>query len=185
MTLPRGFKTGAEREAVRIRRELGIVESGGLPLKRLADYLSVTIVSAETLVGRDRLEELEGLQAYAFSAATFEIAERTFIVTNPMRAAARTASDVAHEFSHIMLDHKLSEIREVEGTPFRTCRPDEEEQATAFGGTLLLPRPLLLKAVKLGWGAVEIADHYGVTNEMARFRLNTTGVVKQVQRRGR
>jgi hypothetical protein len=28
------------------------------------------------------------------------------------------------------------------GVPFRTCRPEEEEQATNFGGTLLLPRGL-------------------------------------------
>lgn len=185
MTLPRGFKSSAEREAVRVRRELGIVESGGLPLDRLADHLSVTIVSAEKLIGRDPLEDLESLQAYAFSAATFEVSGRTFVVTNPVRTAARTASDVAHELAHRMLDHDLSEIQEIEGIPFRTCRPDEEEQATAFGGTLLLPRPLLLKAVKLGWGAAEIATHYGVTTEMARFRLNTTGVVKQAQRTGR
>jgi hypothetical protein len=73
--------------------------------------------------------------------------------------------------------------------PFRTCRADQEEEATNLGGTLLLPRPLLLlprplllRAVARGMGPDEVAADYGVTIEMARFRLNTTGVARQVER---
>jgi hypothetical protein len=64
--------------------------------------------------------------------------------------------------------------------PFRTCRPDEEEQATSFGGTLLLPRPLLVSAARQGLGPQQIAENYNVTIEMARFRYNSTGVRNQV-----
>lgn len=63
--------------------------------------------------------------------------------------------------------------------PFRTCKPDEEEEATAFGGTLLLPRPLLLSAARRRASVEQIAHQYDVTVEMARFRYNTTGVAKQ------
>jgi len=63
--------------------------------------------------------------------------------------------------------------------PFRTRRPDEKEQATAFGGTLLLPRPLLTVAAQQGLGPAQIAVKYGVTEEMPRYRYNTTGVAKQ------
>jgi len=59
---------------------------------------------------------------------------------------------------------------------------DEEEQATAFGGTLLLPRVLLVAAVGRGLGPDDIATKYNVTVEMARYRCNTTGVAKQVRR---
>ena len=79
-----------------------------------------------------------------------------------------------------MLKHELSEVREISGVPFRTCRPDEEEQATNFGGTLLLPRPLLVAAARKGLGPEQIADKYDVTIEMARFRYNSTGVKNQV-----
>ena len=65
--------------------------------------------------------------------------------------------------------------------PFRTCRPDEEEQATAFGGTIMLPRPLLYAAASRGHGPAEIAAANEVTIEMARYRYNTTGVAKQVK----
>ncbi|MEU9324100.1 ImmA/IrrE family metallo-endopeptidase [Streptomyces canus] len=182
MTLPRGFKADAERRAARLRAELGIAEYGRLRVELLADHLGVRIVSADRLVGIERLEELERLQAYAFSAATFEINDKAYVVTNPLRGEGRQASDVAHELSHLILEHELTEVRELNGVPFRTCRPEQEEEATALGGTLMLPRPLLLGAVRRGWGPEEIAEEYGVTEEMARFRYNTTGVAKQVRR---
>jgi hypothetical protein len=180
VSLPHGFKANAERESVRLRAELGLAPAEALDVTALADYLSVEIVSAGELIDVTRLEELERIQAYSFSAATFEITGRTFVVTSPLRAATRQASDIAHELSHLLLKHKLSEIREVAGVPFRTCRPDEEEQATNFGGTLLLPRPLLLAAAKQGLGPQQIAEKYNVTLEMARFRYNSTGVKNQV-----
>ena len=105
------------------------------------------------------------------------------IVTNPLRSPGRLASDVAHEVSHLMLKHDLTEVREIEGVPFRTCKPDEEEQATALGGALLLPRPLLSEAARRGEDPAAIADRCGVTLEMARYRFNTTGVARQAAHR--
>jgi hypothetical protein len=183
VSLPRGFKANAEREAARLRRETGRSPADPIDIKDLAAHLEVTLVSADALVELSRLEEIERLQSFAFSAATFDIRGRHIIVTNPLRTDERLASDVAHELAHLLLDHQLSEVREIDGTHFRTCRPDEEEQATAFGGTLLLPRPLLVVAARRGDGPSEIASSYGVTLDMARYRYNTTGVAKQVQRR--
>jgi hypothetical protein len=83
--------------------------------------------------------------------------------------------------AHLLLAHRLDEIRNVAGVPFRTCRPDQEEEATNLGGTLLLPRPLLLSAVRRGLDEQAIAAQYDVTTEMARFRVNRTGVRRQVR----
>ncbi|WP_428834418.1 ImmA/IrrE family metallo-endopeptidase [Parafrigoribacterium mesophilum] len=104
------------------------------------------------------------------------------VVVSPLRTIGRQNSDIAHELAHVMLRHNLSEIREVEGMPFRTCKPEEEEEATAFGGTLLLPRPLLLTAARRQATVEEISQQYEVTIEMARFRYNSTGVARQVGR---
>ena len=139
-------------------------------------------MSAGYLVEGNRLAELERIQAFPLSACTFEIDGRSVIVYNPIRSEPRRRSDIAHELSHLLLEHDLTEIREVAGVPFRTCRADQEEEATNLGGTLLLPRPLLLRAVARGMGPDEVAADYGVTIEMARFRLNTTGVARQVER---
>lgn len=183
MTLPRGFKAQAERDAARVRQEMGLQSTDPLDARALAEHIGARVVSAERLVPRKSLEELERLQAYAFSAATFEIADRTVIVTNPLRSVGRLASDVAHEVSHLMLHHALTEVREIDGVPFRTCKPDEEEEATALGGTLLLPRALLARAAQRGEDPTAIAERCGVTQEMARYRFNTTGVARQTARR--
>jgi Zn-dependent peptidase ImmA (M78 family) len=180
VTLPRGFKAAAERRAVAIREDLGLSAHDRLDMNQIAAHLKIKIVSASSLVEIVRLEELERLQAFAFSAVTFEISDKKIIVTNPLRADGRIASDIAHEISHILLKHELSEVTEFDGVPFRTCRPDEEEQATALGGTLLLPRPLLIRAASRGLGPEEIAAQYAVTVEMARYRYNATGVARQI-----
>ncbi len=180
MTLKHGFKANAERTAKRYRQELSLASADPLDPRALAGHLKVTIVDAATLVPLAELEELERIQAYSFSAATFEIHDRKIIVVNPIRGRGRQNSDIAHELSHIILEHDLSEVRELAGMPFRTCKPDEEEEATALGGTLLLPRDLIVSAARRGASIEGIADQYSVTVEMARFRYNTTGVAKQV-----
>jgi Zn-dependent peptidase ImmA (M78 family) len=180
VTLRRGFKAEAEREAARFRKELGLAPHDPLRARQVAAHLGYPIVDASELVEKAELEELERLQSFAFSAATFEVEDRRVIVFNPLHTAGRQNSDVAHELAHLILGHTLTEVREIEGVPFRTCRPDEEEEATAFGGTLLLPRPLLLSAARRGEPVDEIARRNDVTLEMARFRVNTTGVARQI-----
>jgi Zn-dependent peptidase ImmA (M78 family) len=182
VTLRRGFRAEAERTAASLRADLGLNPSDPLSLRDAALHSGIEVVSAADLVAPERLEELERIQAFAFSACTFDFNGRAVIVFNPLRSEARRQSDVAHEFSHLLLRHDLTEIREVAGVPFRTCRADQEEEATNLGGALLLPRPLLLRAVGLGMTPEDIAAEYEVTVVMARFRVNTTGVARQIAR---
>jgi Zn-dependent peptidase ImmA (M78 family) len=185
LTLLRGFLTQAERHAARIRDELGLGPADPVDIQVVARQLGVRVVAADELVDIARLQELERIQAFAFSACTLDIRGTKVIVFNPLRSHARSQSDLAHEISHLLLGHQLDEVRVVAGMPFRTCRPDQEEEATNLGGTVLLPRPLLLGAARRGLGVEEIAEQYGVTLEMARFRFNRTGVARQAGARGR
>ncbi|HXL95670.1 MAG TPA: ImmA/IrrE family metallo-endopeptidase [Streptosporangiaceae bacterium] len=181
MTLRRGFLAEAERHATRIRSELGRDSTDQISMQDVAKHLGIRVISADELIDVSRLHELERIQAFAFSACTFDIKETKVIVFNPIRTAERRESDVGHEVSHVLLGHELSALRTIDGTPFRTCQPDQEEEATNLAGTLLLPRPLLFCAVKQGLGEQEIAQRYGVSVEMARFRLNRTAVAKQIR----
>jgi Zn-dependent peptidase ImmA (M78 family) len=181
VTLRRGFLAEAEREAKRIRAELGLGPAEPVDMFQIAKHLGIRVIAADELIDAARLQDLERIQAFAFSACTFDIDGTKVIVVNPLRTPARRASDIAHELSHLLLAHRLDEIRNVAGVPFRTCRPDQEEEATNLGGTLLLPRPLLLSAVRRGLDEQAIAAQYDVTTEMARFRVNRTGVRRQVR----
>ena len=179
MSLPRGFRTEAERIAKKLRADADLGLSEPLDLRALTKSLDVRIVSAEALVPIERLQEIESIQAYALSACTFEINECPIIVYNPIRSRPRRRSDIAHELAHIILRHDLTEIQFLDGVPFRTCRPDEEQQATTLGGALLLPRPALLKEALNGATVNQVAKKFGVTKQMAQFRWNTTGVARQ------
>lgn len=180
MALPRGFKAEAERIAQRVRADAHVGRSARLKLKSVAESLDVRIVSAQDLVPIETLHEIERIQAYSFSACTFEINERHVIVFNPIRSRPRRRSDIAHELAHIILEHDLTEIQYLNDVPFRTCRPDQEQQATALGGTLLLPRPALLEQARQGATVDQVAKKFGVTKQMAQFRWNSTGVERQV-----
>lgn len=180
MALPRGFKAEAERIAQRLRADAGVGRSARLKLKPVAESLDVRIVSADELVPIETLHEIERIQAYSFSACTFEINERHVIVFNPIRSRPRRRSDIAHELAHVILEHDLTEIQYLNDVPFRTCRPDQEQEATALGGTLLLPRSALLKEARSGATIDQVAKKFDVTKQMAQFRWNSTGVERQV-----
>ncbi|HVA05208.1 MAG TPA: ImmA/IrrE family metallo-endopeptidase [Acidimicrobiales bacterium] len=179
----RGFKSQAERLAVDIRGRHGCGDTQTAPLDVVAKELGATIVPADELVDRGRLEELEVLQEGAFSAATFRLPNGTrVIVYNPLHGLGRTRSNQAHELAHILLDHDLRTIERVGSLNFFTCDIEQEEEADWLAGCLLLPRPLLLKSAVSGLTPAQIAEKYDTSEPMARFRLNASGVLVQVGR---
>ena len=71
------------------------VDAGALAAPAPGVPGQVKVVCADELIARARLEELERIRAFPFSAATFKISGRTYIVTSPLRSAERRSSDVA------------------------------------------------------------------------------------------
>ena len=181
----RGFKAEAERLSMRIRQQIGVSEEAPINVKDLARHLNVEVFSASDLVSDTRLRQLEDEQPGAFSAATFHLPNgRMAAVYNPLVDPARTKSDITHELAHVLLDHKVRDLQQIAGHTFLTCDPEQEEEANWLAGCLLLPRSLLLKEAYVGADAATIAQRYGVTLSMARFRLNTSGVLLQARRTG-
>ncbi|BCY07278.1 ImmA/IrrE family metallo-endopeptidase [Actinoplanes sp. L3-i22] len=179
----RGFKTEAERLADRTRVELGLQPHAHMPIRKLAAHLHIEIHPADDLVDRADLEELDELQPGAFSAATFHLpGGRTVIVCNPLSETGRTNSDIAHEIAHVILNHEIREIQQLAGHTFFTCNPEQEEEANWLAGCLLLPRPLLLREAYAASTPDLIAEKHQVSVPMARYRLNASGVLLQVQR---
>lgn len=180
----RGFKAEAERLAVRLRTELGVKPDQHLNIDLLAAHLGVEVRSADSLVERTELEKLNSLQAGCFSAATFHLPDgRIVAVTNPVgTSAARRDSDLAHELAHVTLRHQLRTAEKIGGLTFFNCDTEQEDEANWLAGCLLLPRPLLLVDARLGLTTEEVAAKHNVSIQMARYRLNTSGVYFQVKR---
>lgn len=181
----RGFKSEAERVADRIRAAIGQTPVDRLALDAVAGYLGATIRAADKLVSHSKLEALNAIQDDAFSAVTFRLPDqRVIVVYNSLHVEGRRRSDIAHELSHLMLQHATRTIEVIAGQSMFTCNPEQEEEANWLAGCLLLPRPSLLTAARLGTTIHELAGEFGVSEPMARYRMNTSGALLQA-RRGR
>ena len=179
----RGFKTEAERTATAIRERLGCKDDQPADLDAVARDLGVLIISADQLVDRRRLEELDAIQPDAFSAATFRrLSGAPVVVYNPLHPEGRTRSNQAHELAHVILNHDVRTIERVGNLKFLTCDTEQEQEADWLGGCLLLPRQLLLKAAFDAMTPAQVAEKYKTSEPMARFRLNASGVLVQVGR---
>ena len=182
MALRRGFKSEAERIARRVRAELGVGAAQPITPEALGELLGIEIRAGDELIPRERFVELERIQPGAFSACTFRPStERVVVVYNPLSAKSRRRSDLAHELAHTLLDHELSRIEKLGDVTFLSCDPIQEEEAAWLSGCLLLPRALLLAEVRRGSDAEDIARKFGVSEGMAQYRLNVTGVARQNQ----
>ena len=186
MALRRGFKSEAERIAKGVRADLGLGAADPVTPDALAELLGVEVRAGDELIPRSRFVALNELQPDAFSACTFRPSDdRVVIVFNPLSAPSRRTSDLAHEFAHILLDHDLSRVETLGDVTFLSCDPVQEEEAAWLSGCLILPRPLLLAEVRRGATASDIAKRHGVSETMARYRLNVTGVARQDEGRRR
>lgn len=164
----------------RVRADLGLSRADPVPLGKLADSLGVEVIAGDELVPRSRFVELDKIQADCFFACTLRPTPgRVVVVYSPTSGATRQMSDIAHELAHILLGHDLSRIEKLGGITFLSCDPVQEEEAGWLSGSLLLPRDLLTAEVRRGLEAEAIAEKYGVSVQMARFRLNATGVIRQ------
>ena len=185
MALRRGFKSEAERIADRERAKLGVGPDEPTDLPTLATLLGVEIRAGDDLIPRQRFADLERIQPGAFSSCTIlPSPDRKVIIFNPLPSRSRQTSDIAHELAHVILDHDLSRIERLGGITFLTCDTAQEEEANWLSGCLLLPRPSLLVATRKGWDTSKISEAYGVSEQMAQYRLNVTGVLRQYTARG-
>jgi IrrE N-terminal-like domain len=139
LTLPRGFLAQAERHAARIPDELGLGPADPIDIHAIARQLGVRVVAADELVDIARLQELERIQAFAFSACTLDIRGTKVIVFNPLRSPARTQSDLAHEVSHLLLGHDLDEVRMVAGCRFGPAGPTRRKRRPTWAGRYCCP----------------------------------------------
>lgn len=183
MPLVRGFKAEAERRAAALWTDLEIPIIAPFDLERCAEHIGARIVMADALVSRSRLEELEEIQPWSFSACTFEVHGSPVIVLNPLRSAGRRRADGAHELAHVFLRHQMRVPERVGDYVFFTGNPDQEDEASWLAGCLLLPRQAVVKALLTGMDVPGLAEHYQTTEEMARFRVNATGAAVQARRR--
>ena len=182
--LARGFKASTERLAETIRVESGISLLTPLDCPKLCADLGIPVLALTELVALGaRPESVRHLTAEdsAFSAATVCAGTKRIIVYNPAHPAGRQASSLAHELSHIFLEHPIAPALGLGGCRRWDARLEAEADWQA--GALLVPRPAALRWMDNGGDIEGGALYFGVSKALFNWRVNQTGVMRQLSAR--
>lgn len=184
----RGFKAACERTAADQRQEIGLRPKDPLDPEELAQHLGVTVWRPEDVpdFAPDSLRQLVEEDADSWSAVTLQVASSKLTIVNSTHAPTRQRSDLAHELSHLILGHRPSRIDVSDQglLVLSTFEGDEEEEASWLSGALLVPRDGLMQAYRQQRDESCLAEHFGVSLQLLKWRLNATGVAVQARRAG-
>ena len=185
MPLRRGFKAEAERLATDLWNKMGLSPGDCMDSRELARHLGCVVHPADELVDIAKLKQLKRIQDDAFFACTFKLPSGHAIVFNPLMSVTRRNSDIAHEVSHIVLDHRLARLERLGDLAFLSCDKQQEEEAAWLSGCLLLPRFALVHDLTRGMQSSAIARKRVLSKDMVDYRRRVTGVERQLSARRR
>ncbi len=173
MRLNTSFKKRAEAIAVDWRYRLRLRVHDELPAERLIAEFQGEAVTPDHVPGANTEITARLLDVDDWSAAIIRRSP-LLIVYHPAHSYARRQANLMHEMAHILLDHPMVGFDPTTGLPVRD--PECEEEATYLGSCLQIPRLGLKWAVHQGWGIKSIAQHFGASEDLVRFRGNMTGI---------
>jgi hypothetical protein len=183
--LRRGFKAEAERLALSLREEMRLGVTDRLDGEALAAFLEIPVVSLEELhhdgAAPVSIRRLMGRTA-GFSAMTICVGTKRLIVFNPRHAPTRRANSLAHEVSHIVLEHPPSPALGDGGC--RYWNRQLEDEADWQAAALLVPRDGAFAWLRAGGGLAAGASNFGVSSALFRWRVNQTGIIRQLAAMG-
>jgi hypothetical protein len=184
--LRQGFKSDAERIAQVVRSDLGLGPLDRLDCFALAEAWGIPVVSLGELredgASDASIRRLMSPDA-GFSATTIVVGPRRLIVYNPRDEPGRKANSLAHELAHVILEHEPAPAIGLGGCRHWDGR--QEAEADWLGSALLVPRASALAWMLESDDVDAGAKNFGVSLELFRWRVNHTGVVRQVQRERR
>ncbi len=179
--LRRGFKAEAERMALSIRAELGLSATDPLDPLELAKHVEIPVISLLELrtygASTESISRLM-LPRSGFSALTICHGTCKLIVYNPRHPKTRQANSLVHEVCHPLLGHPPAPALGAGGC--RYWDSESEAEADWQAAALLVPRDGAFALLRSGADFAEGAGHFGVSLALFRWRINKTGVARQL-----
>jgi hypothetical protein len=182
MAFRRGFKSEANDIVVEVRQELRLSLYDPLDPYVLAAWLEIPIIGLSDLVDdAPAIAHLLRIEPEVFSAATVFAGSQRAIVHNDAHARVRQISNLSHELAHALLLHPPTPALDNNGC--RHWNQDLEDEANWLCGALLVPEAATMLLAKGRWSThADAACHFGVSEQMIRYRLNATGALIRIQR---
>jgi Zn-dependent peptidase ImmA (M78 family) len=178
----RGFKSDAERIAIGVRQDLGLSSIEPVNCIDICTDLGIPVITVSDLAASGASpKSIRCIMSpdSKFSAMTIASGTKRLIVYNPQHPVGRRANSLAHEISHILLEHPLAPALGVGG-----CRRWDavlEAEADWQAGALLVPRHAALIWMQAGGSIDDGAHHFGVSLPLFRWRVNQTGVLRHLE----
>ena len=182
----RGFKSWCESTAAEYRDVLNLGLDEALDPTVLAAHLGVLVWSPEDVPGlsESALKQLTVMDSDSWSAVTLSIGETNLTIVNSGHPPNRQRSSLAHELSHLILDHKPGrvDISAAGHLLLSSFNKEQEDEADCLAGTILVPSAGLLRAYRHSTDPVVLASRFDVSNDLLQWRLRMTGVKVQASR---
>ena len=173
-----------ERCAIAAKRVFGLPDGSAVDPYDVAQALDVPVIRdpEEFSVLPDGLRG-SMLGSRQWSAGSLEGPNGPLIILNPRHAPTRLKVTLAEELAHLVMGHPPSALDPAVGA--RTYNATVEQEAFSVGGALVMPYGQLFRFVKAGRSLTEIAGSFGVSQAMARCRVNRTGLSRMYAKRSR
>lgn len=182
-----GFKSHAERLSLAHRQKLDLSAFDRIDPKKFLEFLGFVVWSPSEVPGvsDDHLNQLLLADPDSWSGVTIREGDAVAIIINSAHPATRQANTMMHEWAHIELRHKPNRVdRSEAGLLLLSDYPaDFEEEADWLAGAILAPRDGLVRFRGSGMDTADIASHYGISLELANWRMRMTGIEKQMYAR--
>lgn len=177
MAFERGFKTEANRIAVRVRKQMGLRDYDPIDPIAVCQKFDIKLIKLSQL-DCDTTDFLNNGNS-AFSAVTVPCGASLAIVHNDSHHPYRQRSNICHELAHCFLGHKSTPPLTLKGERIRDG--GIEAEANYLAGTLLLTNEGALYVLRNGLMPTA-QDLYGISKPMLEYRLRVSGAQTIYQR---
>lgn len=184
MTGKRSYnKAACKRLAAQLRAEIALDPTEALDPWQLAKLYGIEVIPLSALdVDSVVREHFTVVRPEAFSGALVPYGNGAVIVENDGHPSARRRSTMGHELAHVLGEHKFGTSLVNE----RGCRladQVQENEAAEIAGELLVPFEAAKLLARRKATNEEVALQFGVSVDLARWRLDATGARLIAQRR--
>jgi len=181
--MKRGFKAEAKRLALELRAEIDLGPSDPFDPWALAELYGIAVYDLESIDCPPRaLRHFTTIRSGVWSGALISYSDGLIILENSAHAVVRRRSTISHEMAHVALEHEFS-LQLTHERGCGTSDPEQEEEAAELSGELLIPFEAACIAARRGHSDLAVAQHFEVSEEVARWRMNASGARKIAQRR--
>ena len=175
----RGFKSQANRIALGLRSQLGLPCENPLdPVEELHRFSIEVVPLTNYSSSVPDLVRLLAADSGGFSATLFRVeGGKRIVLHDDSHSPGRRVSDLAHELAHVLLVHPEQVV--CTGHLYQERGSLIEAEAAYLGGCILIPNEAAHRMAALRVPLESIAERYGVSEDMARYRLRVSGALKR------